>query len=237
MLKIMKYDWKNGWNSIRILLPIAAVLSALTGFLLKQFDDHAVLLVTVWFAVMVALLVLTVNAIFRNLSGRMFGPEGYLTHTLPVKTWELLLGKAAGTWLFGLFMLFAAISCWLLLLASSAVVTSELLEAVYKIIEALPKLGAYHMRQLAVGMGYLVCGLFAFAGYTFLLVMQFQFVCIAARLFGRFHIAGGIILFLVLGSIESIWNQSSSMGFLVVLISSAICFAASQWILQHRLQV
>lgn len=234
MLKVMKYDWKNGWNSIRGILLLAAVLAALAGYVMRTFDTSTIGFL--WFAVMTAMLVLTVRAIFRNMSDRMFGPEGYLTHTLPVDTWELLLGKAAGTWLFGVFMVIAAVICWFLLLLCD-IGTSVLGDSLMMVIEALPKLGGYHFQQLAIGMRYLVSGILAFLVISFLLIVQLQFICIAARLFGKFHIAGGIIVFLILVFVEASWDQSMAMGFLIVLLCTAVCFAGSHWLLKHCLHI
>lgn len=234
MLKVMKYDWKNGWNAVRIILPLAAVIAAAAGFVQRNTDSP--LMGMVWFVVMAAMLVLTVNAIFRNMTSRMFGAEGYLTHTLPVKTWELILGKAVGTWLFGVFMVFAAIACWVLLLICD-IGTSVIWDSLMQVMKALPKLGVYHFKQLATGMRYLLMGVLAFLGISFLLVVQFQFICIAASRFGRYRIAGGIIVFLLLVLLESLWNQTMSMGFLTILLTSAVCFGGSLWLLKHHLHV
>lgn len=234
MLKVLKYDWKSGWSSIRSTLLAAMILAIPAGITMQ--NNHSAVLGTLWLILMLTLLVLTISSIFRNMSSRMFGPEGYLTHTLPVHTWELLLGKAAGTWIFGIFMVVAATACWMLLLFCTAD-TSALGESLLKVIEALPKLGMYHFRQLALGFKYLMLGTLAFLAMSFLLVVQLQFICIAARQFGRFHIAGGIIVFLVLLTLESSWNQSASLGFLLFLLFSAACFAGSNWLLKHRLSI
>lgn len=234
MLKVIKYDWKNGWYNIRTLLAAALVLSVLAGLTLRIFES--VLLSVVWTAVMWALLVLTVAAIFRNMSGRMFGAEGYLTHTLPVSTWELLLGKSVGTWLFGVFMVFAAIILWVILIIIDAGMP-EVWCFLMEVVDALPKLGAYHFRSLAIGMGHVLAGIASFLVASFMLVVQLQFICIAARQFGKYHIAGGIIVFIVLSSLESNWNQSLAIGFLSVVLFSALCFAGSCWLLKKRMSI
>lgn len=257
MLKVMKYDWKNGWNSVRPVLLLATVLSILLGLVLGMgggqvtvYNDSfgimsdsdalpkgGALLGIVWFAVMVALLVLTLDAIFKNMSGRMFGPEGYLTHALPVHTWELLLGKTLGTWIFGVFMVAVAIASILLMMLSAMAGSGSILKTLTFIVDSMPKLGAYHFQQLARGAGYVLYGVAAFLAGSFLLVVQFQFICIAARQFGKFHAAGGIIVFWILCSIEGNLNHALSMGFLIVLVSSAACFYGSWWLLNNRLSV
>lgn len=256
MLKVLKYDWKNGWNSVRLLLIGAAIASAVFGISAglqggrpvidgkafgimgqEQLSNLTGILMVVWFSIMVALLVLTVDAILKNLSGRMFGPEGCLTHTLPVEVWELLAGKALGTWIFGVFMVFVAFAALLLAMAATIVGAGSVMTFVRYAVEMLPKLGAYHFRQLAEGMGYFVYGLGAFLIWSLLLVIQFQFVCIASRLFGKYHIAGAVIITDVLFMVENNINTVISMGFVIVLLASAACFYGSCWLLKHKLSI
>lgn len=234
MLKVMKYDWKNGWNNIHVVLILAVVVSALMGVAARNRIGN---LSFVWFAVMMAMLVMTANVIIRNMTSQMFGDKAYLTHTLPVDTWELLLGKAVGTWLFGVFMLFAATACWMLLLVTSGAGAEEMQLNLAVVIDMLPKLGAYFFNREAYSLGFEALGVLSFLGWSFLIVLQFQFVCILSREFGRFRVAGGIIVFLLMDSIEGVWNHSEAMGFVLILICSAACFFASNWFLKHRLSV
>lgn len=256
MLKILKYDWKNGWNAVKYTLIAAAVASALLGIVMgllvgqvqigemlfavvgeSSMDYVVMILSIVWCSVMMALLVLTVDAIVRNLSTRMFGPEGYLTHTLPVESWELLTGKALGTWIFGVFMVCVAIFSVVLVVLCTAVTSNELTKIIETIVQYLPKLGAYHFRQMAVGAGYLLYGIGAFLIWSLMIVVQYQFICIASRLFGRFHVTGAILLFCLLLSLEGKLNRLFSMGFLIVLLSSVVCFCGSNWLLKKRLSI
>lgn len=261
MLKVMKYDWRNGWDAVKYTLLAAVFVSVLAGIgmgfaggtvvingnAIGEFggafgvvgegtmDKFVMVLSIVWFAVMTALLVMTVDTIFRNLSGRMFGAEGYLTHTLPVHTWELLLGKAVGTWLFGVFMLFVAFASVLLVLMSTLVGTGELGAILVKAAEFLPKLGDFHFRWMLRGAGYVLYALAAFFAWSFLVVAQLQFICIAGRQFGKFHVAGSIIVFMLLMSLENNLNRLVPYGFLVFLLSTAACAYGSWWLEKKRL--
>lgn len=256
MLKVLKYDWRNGWNAVKFTLVAAVVLSILLGLSFgriggvivateEQFgiggestlDTITMVLSVVWFAVMMALLILTVDAICRNLSGRMFGSEGYLTHTLPVKTWELLVGKVLGTWLFGVFMLVAAIALGMLVMLATAAGTGAIGDLLKELVAMLPKMGAYHFRQLATGFGYLALGILDFLAWSLVVVIQYQFICIAARQFGKHYVAGGIIVFIVLVVLENKLNAAISLGFVVSLATTAACFFGSQWLLKHRLSL
>lgn len=256
MLKVLKYDWKNGWDSVKVLLIAAAVISALAGILFglqggqpdisedsfvvgfaEETGVLAALAAVVWSAVMTALLVLTVMAIVRNLSDRMFGREGYLTHTLPVETWELLGGKALGTWLFGVFMVGVAIASVLLMFLFTAAGSGKILDALKMIVSMLPKLGPRHFQMMLSGAAWMAYGLGAFLAWTLVMVVQFQFICVAARLFGKYHIAGGVIVFVLLLRVESWVNSVLSAGFLVSLLFAAGCFWGSSWLLKKHLSL
>lgn len=256
MLKVLKYDWKNGWNAVKPVLPAALILSVLFGLFMgriggtpvasqtafgvvsdKEIDIVVMVLSVVWFGVMTALLVLTVIAIDQNMDRRMFGTEGYLTHTLPVETWELLGGKTIGTWLFGLFMFAVALVSIPVIMLFTAVGTGEMVVFFRKLIDLLPKLGAYHFQQLAAGAGYAIWGIAAFCAWSFLVIVQLQFVCIAGRLFGKYYLAGEIIVLWVLISLENNLNRLLSAGFLVCLLVSAACFCGSCWLVKKKLNV
>lgn len=256
MLKVLKMDWRNGWQSVRGTLLLAAIVSVVFGSLAGFYDGEVALgpdqfgvfvesnsevvgivLSVSWCAVMVALLVLTVDTIVKNMSNRMFEAAGYLTHTLPVSTWELLTGKALGTWLFGVFMVFVAFASLFLVLFTTTLSSVDFRKLVETIAALLPKLGSYHFRQMAIGAGYVLYALGAFLAWSLLLVVQFQFICIAARQFGKYHIAGGVIVFCVLLTLEGKLNNLLSMGFLVCLLFAAACFYGSYWLLKNRLSL
>lgn len=256
MLKVFKMDWKYGWHAVRGTLLAALLISVAVGILTGAMGNAPVVRENAigffgegtmdnvfafsficWFAVMAALLVQTVIVIVHNLNGSMFGKEAYLTHTLPVRSWELLGGKALGTWVFGVFMLVMAFVNFFLLLFSAAVGTGTLLQLLKEIVAALPKLGEYHFSQLAEGTWYLLYGLGASLLGSLLLIVLLQFIFIAARQFGKHYIAGGVIVYVVLLLVGSKLNSATSSGFLVVLAMSIVCFLAGNWLLNHRLHL
>lgn len=256
MLKVLKYDWKNGWNSVKLLLIAAAVISVLAGLIFglqggqpdisessfiivfqEEMGRAAAVSFIVWFSVMTALFVLTVLAIVRNMSVRMFGTEGYLTHTLPVHTWELLGGKALGTWLFGVFMVGVAIASVLLLFAFTMAGSGNILNLLKVFIGLLPKLGPAHFRMFLTGAAWTAYSLAAFLAWSLVMVVQFQFICIAARQFGKYHIAGGVIVFVLLLRAETWVNSALSAGFLVSLLFAAGCFWGSSRLLKKHLSL
>lgn len=256
MLKVFKQNWGHGWNNVRTTLFVSMLLSVVVGVVLGLLGNAPVVsvnaigffgegavdkvlagLMIVWFAVMTALLVQTIVAIVYNLNESMFGKEACLTHSLPVESWELLGGKALGTWAFGVFMVLMALVDLFLLMFSAAAGTGEMGEFLLKIVKVLPKLGAFHIERMAAGIGYLLYGFGAFLIWSLMLVILLQFIFIAARQFGKYHLAGGVIVFVVLLEIGGRLNKAISAGFIVVLLLSAACFTAGNWLLKNRLSL
>lgn len=257
MLKILKYEWKLGFRSVKVTLIAGLIISALFGLMIglmgspvfdqktMQFgfwgdscNDAIVLIGSIaWIAVWFALFVQTVDVILKALSGRMFAPEGYLVHTLPVEIWELLSGKALGVWLFGLFMVaMATLGFWAVLLVGLAV-SGAMGEFAKLLMSALPQLTGYHWATLAQGSGWLLTALVIFAVASFIGIVNLQFICIAARQFGKHHLAGAVIVLVILLNIEGRLANAIHYGTLVSLIMAAACFGGSWWLLKNRLSV
>lgn len=234
MLKVMKYELRSEFNEVRFLLCAAFGLSILVGLILRF--GELPLLPTVWFAVMLALVVLSVKAIFRNMTNRMFGTESYLTHTLPVDTWELLLGKAAAAWLFGILITAAASACWLLTLICISGF-SDAGAASFVVMQSLPKLGEYYFSAFPNTIKYILLGIPAFIAISFLVILEFQFACIAGKQFGKYRAVAQTLIFVVLCMVEGIYNKSMSVGFLIVVVAAGGCFVGSHWLLRHKLSI
>lgn len=257
MLKILKYEWKLGFRSVKPTLIAGFVISALFGLMIglmgspvidqatmmfsfwgDQQNDTVMLIGSiVWLAVWFALFVQTVDVIFKALSTRMFAPEGYLAHTLPVEIWELLGGKALGVWLFGLFMVtMATLGFWLVLLMGLTV-SGALGEFTKLLMSVLPQLTGHHWVTLAQGTGLLLTALGIFIAASLIGIVNLQFICIAARQFGKHHLAGGIIVLVIMLNIEGRLANAIHYGSLVSLIMAAACFGGSWWLLKNRLSV
>lgn len=259
MLKILKYDFLEGWNRVKGLLAAAGIVSILLGVTVGLLGRPAVwdgafavvgeektglavgFLSIVWFALMVALAVLTVCTVFQNLSHGMFHAEGILVHTLPVETWELLVGKALGTWLFGVFMVFMALMavlvtflfCIAALFLMAGTSGRELLEA------AAIFTGRFtpeHWSFIIRGTGWTLYGAAVFGIMSLILVVQLQFVCIAAHQ-SRHAAAVGLVVFLVLSMVEGRVNRAIPYGVAGSLLVAAACAYGSWWLLKHRLRV
>lgn len=257
MLKVLKYEWKLGFRSVKNTLIAGIVLSVLLGLLIGLLgtvvynpdglfqgftgegstDTVVTVISIVWIAVWFALLVQTVDFIIKALFTRMFAPEGYLTHTLPLESWELLGGKALSVWLFGLFMLaMAALGVWAVLLTGLAV-SGALGEFGVYLWRVFPQLTSYHWKTLTEALGWFALYFMGFLVMSLVSVVNLQFIAIASRQFGKHHMAGGIVLLVILINIEGRLTAATHMGSLVSLLMGAACFFGSKWLLEHRLSV
>lgn len=257
MLKLMKYEWKLGFRSVKNTLIGGIILSFLLGLLIgllgtvvysvdgvfegftgEGLTDTLVMVFSIaWVAVWFALMVQTIDFIIKALSSRMFAPEGYLTHTLPLAIWELLGGKALGIWLFGVFMaVVAAVQIWIVLL-TGLLLSGALPEFVEYLWQVLPELTPYHWTTLGQAIGWLFLAFVAFLGAAAIGVVNLQFICIAARQFGKHHLAGGIIVLVILLNIEGRLVQATHLGSIITVLMAIACFCGSNYLLKNRLSV
>lgn len=109
--KLLKHEWKESWKIPVVLIGILWILAAMAGLTFispvwqSELDGLNVLLVLVIMAfyfsiigVSIGIMLYMAIRFYKN----MFTDEGYLTHTLPVSTHELLLSKimVMSAWIF-----------------------------------------------------------------------------------------------------------------------------------------
>lgn len=128
--KLLKHEWKESWKIPVVLIGILWILAAMAGltFISPMWQSELaglnVLMVLVILAfyfsiigVSIGIMLYMAIRFYKN----MFTDEGYLTHTLPVSTHELLLSKimVMSAWI---FLSMAAIVVSLLIFSCLAVV-------------------------------------------------------------------------------------------------------------------
>lgn len=106
LLKLLKYDFRAMWKSFLPIWGAALALALVNRFTL--FRDlgsspifNADLIALAGVGVIVAMLVLSISFVANRFSKGLLGSEGYLMHTLPVRSWQLVLSKlvcACATW-------------------------------------------------------------------------------------------------------------------------------------------
>ena len=126
MLKqLLKYEFKATSRAYGGLYLAVLAVSALLGISFRVpvlFTAPIAALMIVYMALVVAIIVMTVLTIVQRFTRNLLGREGYLMHTLPVTTFQLILSKLLSSlvWTlcsilvvllsFGLFSLFGTLS-------------------------------------------------------------------------------------------------------------------------------
>ena len=100
--KLLKYDFRAMWKQFSVIWPAALVIALINRFthpfnrqggLGVENELLAVITITVFIGVMCAMFVVAMVFVLTRFYRGLLGDEGYLMHTLPVKTWQLVLSK------------------------------------------------------------------------------------------------------------------------------------------------
>lgn len=107
--KLLKYDFRSMFKQFAFIWPAALVLGLINRFTLNfqvkessaWVRDHAGVLassaevaaILAFVCVMVAMFVVVLIFVVQRFYRGLLGDEGYLMHTLPVRTWELIASK------------------------------------------------------------------------------------------------------------------------------------------------
>lgn len=102
--KLLKYDFRSMWKQFSIIWPAALVIALVNRFTLPFEQGHAnlemgdggllsVITMSVFVGVLIAMFVVSMVFILKRFYQGLLGDEGYLMHTLPVKTWQLVASK------------------------------------------------------------------------------------------------------------------------------------------------
>ncbi|MGI5962167.1 MAG: hypothetical protein ACOX7N_00455 [Lawsonibacter sp.] len=119
--KLLKYDFRAMGKTFAILWPASLVVALINRFTIpfdQPVSNELVAMVTMiaffslLFATCVAVLVFIVQRFYRGL----LGDEGYLMHTLPVQTWQLVASKLICALVTALVSLVVAVGAFVLLL-------------------------------------------------------------------------------------------------------------------------
>ena len=103
MLKLLKYDFRAMWKSFSLIWGAALALALINRFtLFRDLGDSGQFVTLAFIAVVMAMFVIAVSFVISRFSKGLLGNEGYLMHTLPVRSWQLVLSKlicGAATWI------------------------------------------------------------------------------------------------------------------------------------------
>lgn len=104
--KLLKYDFRSMWKQFSVIWPAALVLALVNRFILFAPDNNiidgairmdngilAIISMSVFMGVLFAMFIVSMLYVLKRFYRGLLGDEGYLMHTLPVKTWQLVASK------------------------------------------------------------------------------------------------------------------------------------------------
>lgn len=98
LLKLLKYDFRAMWKQFSLIWGAALILALVNRFTMGggaplAAEQLSALMALTFGAVLVAMFVLAIIFVVQRFSKGLLGDEGYLMHTLPVRSWQLVLSK------------------------------------------------------------------------------------------------------------------------------------------------
>jgi len=99
--KLLKYDFRSMLKQFAFIWPAALALALVNRFTLDSFGSGrsmvgtsvGIFAIIAFVSVMVAMFVVALIFVIQRFYRGLLGDEGYLMHTLPVRTWQLIASK------------------------------------------------------------------------------------------------------------------------------------------------
>lgn len=139
--RLLKYDFRSMFKQFGFIWPAALVLALVNRFTISGLDSTSAVGETtagvamfVYVAILMAMFVITVIFVIQRFFKGLLGDEGYLMHTLPVKSWLLIASK---------------------LLAAVAATALSILVAILSILVVAPIQWGHIFGDMFRGLGYL----------------------------------------------------------------------------------
>ncbi|MGM9538377.1 MAG: hypothetical protein ACI3VN_08610 [Candidatus Onthomonas sp.] len=202
--KLLKYEFKSTCRTFLIVYVVMAALSVLTGALDRANAVFEAIL-PIWviltflttlffFAAVIITTVLNINRFYRGL----FKDEGYLIHTLPVRSWQIIAAKLipAVIWTIATVAVMM-VSMALMLLTSTALTGTDWGEVFSGLLYVLSHLDFVDIS----GVLQILLMLLILLVST---ILQVYASLSIGQLFPRHRVAWSVAAWFVLGSIQSI---------------------------------
>ena len=156
--KLLKYEFKaTGRTYIGLYLAVLAAAALLgVSFRVPAFLVHTApiaVLMIVYLALVVAVVVITVLTIVQRFTRNLLGREGYLMHTLPVSSAQLILSKLISSVVWTLCSLLFIVLSFGLFSLFGTMTSSALAELMKSLSSYLPEIGKL-LGTVAKGYGF-----------------------------------------------------------------------------------
>lgn len=260
--KLLKYDFRAMWKQFSIIWPAALVIALINRFTLPfnrgggseveagvRSELLAMITITVFVGVMCAMFVVAMVFVLTRFYRGLLGDEGYLMHTLPVKTWQLLLSKLICAVVVTVINVAVSILAMFLMMPINWIALFDmelwkrLVQGLLRQPDALLYLGEFFLLcvsalVLMVTMVYLSMSI----GHLF----HRRRVLMSVAAFFVLDIAGNLVisLFGELGIMEILdamvlWSSHGGfwVGIFLLLLPAVLMFFAASYLLKHHLNL
>lgn len=251
LLKLLKYDLRAMMKHFSLVWGLALGLAAVSGiFSINSFWSFNSSLIhmaarfapVALIAIIVGMFVIAMLFVIRQFSRGLLGDEGYLLHTLPVRSWQLVLSKLicalcafaiSGAVIILAFLMMISFS-WSLLWSSE--LWSAVVPAVVKHWDTLAYLAEFCLLlTVLMALGISTVYLAITVGH---LVPRRRGLASAAVFIGIYvaiNFYGGWVTDLFVFPLESHAGIWAAMA--VIALPAALCLAGTSWLLEHKLNL
>ena len=254
--KLLKYEFRataRTYGGMYLALLAASVLFGgsvrrWNGTNSDAYSTLVGLLSLVYTAVIIGTVVVTIMTIVQRFYRNLLGREGYLMHTLPVRSWQLVLSKLicalATTVVNGIVGILAMFL--MMPLNWDEIFDTQLWQAVFRNLAQQPDIILYFLEFLLLLL--VMCAA---------MFMNFYLAMSIGHLFSRRRILMSVVAFFGLNILDSVitstlhnmdmmnWLYGMDLsdhagywlGILLLLIPTVIMFLLTSWILKHKLNL
>ena len=256
--KLLKYDFRAMWKQFSMIWLAALVIALINRFTLPfnrqgglgtENELLAVITISVFIGVMCAMFVVAMVFVLTRFYRGLLGDEGYLMHTLPVKTWQLVFSKLVCAIVVTVVNVLVSFLAMFLMMPINWIEVFDmelwmsLAQGLLQRPDALLYLGEFFLlcvvaQALMITMVYLSMAI----GHLF----HRRRVLMSVVAFFALDIAGNLVISLVnelglLGFLDELAMWGGHTGFWVgitlLLLPAVLMFLASSYLLKHRLNL
>lgn len=254
LLKLLKYDLRAMMKHFSLVWGLALGLAAVSGiFSINSFWSFNSSLIhmaarfapVALIAIIVGMFVIAMLFVIRQFSRGLLGDEGYLMHTLPVRSWQLVLSKLICALCAFEISGVVTVLAFLLMIFREAgfLLSSESWDGLFSVLSAfIEHLGtAAYMGEF----GLLLTVLMALGISTVYLAITVGHLVprrrglASAAVFIGIYVAinfyGGWVTDLFVFPLESHAGIWSAMA--VIALPAALCLTGTSWLLEHKLNL
>lgn len=256
--KLLKYDFRAMWKQFSMIWLAALVIALINRFTLPfnrqgglgtENELLAVITISVFIGVMCAMFVVAMVFVLTRFYRGLLGDEGYLMHTLPVKTWQLVFSKLVCAIVVTVVNVLVSFLAMFLMMPINWIevfdmeLWKRLVQGMLRQPDVLLYLAEFFLLcvvalSLMVTMVYLSMAI----GHLF----HRRRVLMSVVAFFALDIAGNLVISLVnelglLGFLDELAMWGGHTGFWVgitlLLIPAVLMFLASSYLLKHHLNL